>query len=161
MTLTFGEWKALYYPEKKCECEQLEIVYKLDISDRKIFYNQCVNCGKSKVIKKPLNHSRIDKKLQPLVVNNNLEQLQVIYSEYRDNEKQKSYESYSNYLSSESWRDKRIKVLQRDKYICQGCFTQKATEVHHLTYENLYDELLFQLISVCHSCHEKIHKKEF
>jgi len=62
------------------------------------------------------------------------------------------------YLNSAEWKDKRIRVLNRDKYICQGCLSNKATQVHHLTYERIYKEPLFDLISVCENCHKSIHE---
>ena len=65
--------------------------------------------------------------------------------------------NYARYLETSDWQIKRQQVLKRDNYICQGCLTNKATEVHHLTYDNVTDELLFQLVSVCRSCHDKIH----
>lgn len=61
------------------------------------------------------------------------------------------------YLKSPQWKDKAIRVLNRDKYICQGCLVNKASEVHHLTYERIYKEPLFDLISVCSDCHRSIH----
>lgn len=63
---------------------------------------------------------------------------------------------YENYIKSEAWYAKRAKVLERDKYICQGC-GGTATQVHHKTYKNLGEEFLFELMSVCKPCHERIH----
>ena len=67
---------------------------------------------------------------------------------------------YKQYLNSELWKFKRKKVLERDNYLCQACLTNKADEVHHLTYDNCYDEPLFELISVCKRCHQKIESKK-
>ena len=68
---------------------------------------------------------------------------------------QKLSQEYSAYLRSEEWRTKRHKVLRRAQGICEGCLENPATEVHHLTYENFKDELLFQLIAICRPCHKK------
>ena len=65
--------------------------------------------------------------------------------------------AYDAYLASEAWRAKRAEALRRDKGVCQGCRARQATQVHHLTYAHLGDELLFELISVCDDCHERIH----
>lgn len=71
-------------------------------------------------------------------------------------DEQKEY--YHNvYLKSKEWYNKRIKVLNRDKYVCQACLKNKATQVHHLTYERIYKEPLFDLVSVCDECHNSIH----
>jgi hypothetical protein len=66
--------------------------------------------------------------------------------------------AYEAYLLSEAWRNKRAEALRRDHGVCQGCRAQPATQVHHLTYAHLGDELLFELISVCADCHERIHQ---
>lgn len=64
---------------------------------------------------------------------------------------------YNEYLKTQAWQDKRNAVLKRDNYICQGCLKNKAIHVHHTTYDNIYDELLFQLISLCIDCHSKLY----
>lgn len=66
--------------------------------------------------------------------------------------------AYEQYLQSSSWRLKRDAVMKRDCYLCQGCLIAQATEVHHLTYDRIYNEMLFDLVAVCHDCHiNKIH----
>lgn len=67
-------------------------------------------------------------------------------------------EKYHAYLQSPEWRAKRLKVLQRDNFICQGCLTEPATQVHHTTYEHIFDEQLFELVSICDCCHKRAHK---
>lgn len=64
---------------------------------------------------------------------------------------------YREYIKSQEWFAKRRVVLMRDNYRCTGCGVREAAHVHHLTYEHLGDELLFELVSVCVPCHEKIH----
>lgn len=66
---------------------------------------------------------------------------------------------YNDYLRSESWHRKRIIILERDKYECQGCLQARASQVHHLTYDHVGDELLFELTSLCVPCHEKAHTR--
>ena len=73
------------------------------------------------------------------------------------NEQIEKKQKYSQYLFSDKWKEIRKKVLKRDNYICQGCLENKAEEVHHKNYLHLFDELLFDLVSVCKSCHIKIH----
>lgn len=66
---------------------------------------------------------------------------------------------YPAYLQSQAWDRRRNKVLARDGNICTACGDAQATEVHHLTYERVGREPLFDLVSVCKSCHESIHRK--
>ena len=73
------------------------------------------------------------------------------------------------------WRRLRKEVLVADKYECQHCKAKgkytKANTVHHVNYLKLHPELALethykdddgnvkrQLISLCHNCHEEIHK---
>lgn len=69
------------------------------------------------------------------------------------------WERYQTYLGSAAWQARRTKVLERDGYRCQaglaGC-RGKANQAHHLTYDHVFREPLFDLISVCATCHELI-----
>lgn len=71
-----------------------------------------------------------------------------------------AWDKYNEYLNSEKWKVKRKKVLERDNYLCQACLTNKAEQIHHLTYNNIYDEPLYELISVCKRCHIKIEEQK-
>lgn len=64
---------------------------------------------------------------------------------------------YSQYLNSPEWNDKRRRVLERDNYVCQACLKREATQAHHLTYSRVFNEPLFDLISVCTVCHTALH----
>lgn len=64
---------------------------------------------------------------------------------------------HGKYLPSKAWSKKRAAVLKRCNFTCEGCGQNEATQVHHLTYDNVGYELLFQLVGVCRWCHEKIH----
>jgi hypothetical protein len=75
-------------------------------------------------------------------------------------ENENAWQEYAKYLNSDLWKRKRDAVFKRDNYTCKACETNKATEVHHLNYENIYDEPLFDLISVCKRCHDKIELKK-
>jgi len=68
------------------------------------------------------------------------------------------WDRYNAYLRSDAWAHKRQQVLERDQYICQGCRRRRATQVHHLTYKNVCNEFLFELVAVCDHCHERLHQ---
>ena len=68
-------------------------------------------------------------------------------------------EKYHTYLKTPKWREKRSRVIDRENGICQGCRMNRIQEVHHLTYDNCGDELLFQLVGLCSDCHSKAHNK--
>lgn len=77
-------------------------------------------------------------------------------------EREQRRQVYWEYLQSIEWRRKREAVLERDNYQCKAQLpdcTGRASQAHHLTYERIFDEPLFDLISVCRSCHERLHAK--
>lgn len=64
---------------------------------------------------------------------------------------------YDSYINSDVWREKARRIRERDGYRCQICGANDTPlEVHHLTYDRLGEEQDDDLITVCHSCHEKI-----
>src|SRR5690606_26359580 len=67
-------------------------------------------------------------------------------------------DEYNRYMRTDEWRAKREKVLTRANGTCEGCGERVATEVHHLTYERLGAEMLFDLVAVCSDCHMTIHQ---
>ena len=66
---------------------------------------------------------------------------------------------HEEYLQSDKWKEIRLRVFERDNYICQACLDHPAQEVHHLTYINWKNELMTDLLSVCRDCHtNRMHK---
>lgn len=66
-------------------------------------------------------------------------------------------ERYEAYLRSATWRKKRHEVMDRDDHCCQKCGSGWDLQVHHLTYRNLFDEPLEDLVTWCKSCHVAYH----
>ena len=66
---------------------------------------------------------------------------------------------YKNYLKSDTWRTIRNTRLKFDNYKCVKCGL-RADEVHHLTYINVENENLEDLMSLCIDCHKKEHEKK-
>jgi 5-methylcytosine-specific restriction endonuclease McrA len=64
---------------------------------------------------------------------------------------------YEAYRRTAKWQTKRSKVMRRANGLCEGCLEAPATVVHHTTYANIGDELLFQLVALCHPCHARAH----
>ena len=68
---------------------------------------------------------------------------------------------YDEYLANEHWRKVREARLIIDGYQCCECGSAKNLEVHHITYDNLGDEDIERdLITLCRSCHERLHRYE-
>jgi 5-methylcytosine-specific restriction endonuclease McrA len=73
---------------------------------------------------------------------------------------QERREEYRRYLQSDEWASRRELVLQRADYLCEGCRLDRATEVHHLSYDHLGQEFLWELVAVCRRCHAEWHSQE-
>lgn len=68
------------------------------------------------------------------------------------------FEAYDEHLKTDAWRRMRSLVFRRAQGLCEGCGQTAPTQVHHLTYEHLGQEFLFELVAVCDSCHERVHE---
>ena len=64
---------------------------------------------------------------------------------------------YEQYLQSDIWKIRRDNVLARDRYECQMCGRTNRLHVHHIVYKNLGNEPLSDLVTLCSSCHKKVH----
>jgi 5-methylcytosine-specific restriction endonuclease McrA len=64
---------------------------------------------------------------------------------------------YNDYLQSEQWQEKRCLVFKRANFLCEGCRRNRAIHVHHLSYEHVGDEFLWELVAICEGCHDRAH----
>ena len=74
--------------------------------------------------------------------------------------------AYEEYLQSPMWREKRWRVLERCRGICEGCGNRGAREVHHLRYPRgclpgseqwVRREKLYDLVGLCEVCHGDVY----
>jgi len=59
---------------------------------------------------------------------------------------------YAKYIASGAWSVRRWDRLAHDRFKCQLC-GDEANEVHHLTYERIFQENREDLVSLCPECH--------
>ncbi|MCW0520628.1 HNH endonuclease [Riemerella anatipestifer] len=129
----------------------------------RLFY-QCINCGgivnKSKPlsfkkysehIRDEINISRIEEWIENVNFDYKLSKEDVDENNFRISNFGKLQEHYA----SEKYRNIRKKALIRDNYQCQIC-KKDAEEVHHLTYENIPNEKVEDLQSLCSKCHVEL-----
>ena len=65
--------------------------------------------------------------------------------------------TYSEKLKDPRWQKKRLRILERDKWVCQICGDPDSTlNVHHKAYTNSepWDTPDEYLITLCEGCHE-------
>lgn len=67
---------------------------------------------------------------------------------------------HAEVMRSPEWSAKRLQVLSRCQGVCEGCGVHRASHVHHLTYDRLGNEMLFDLVAVCKPCHDLIHGRD-
>ena len=67
---------------------------------------------------------------------------------------------YKTYITSLEWKNNsaRRDVLYKDNYQCRMCKSSVGIEVHHITYKNLGNEHIGDLVTLCRDCHEYTHK---
>lgn len=68
--------------------------------------------------------------------------------------------AYHWYLGTAFWRERREHTMRRANHICERCKERRATEVHHLTYIRVFNELPTDLVALCRPCHSEIHLKK-
>lgn len=155
--------------EECCRNPFLNVTIDDKNQERKRLHRQCLNCGGCVDRNRPLSFKKyadeIRLEFSYLNYNNWLSNRGSQTTSLWESVKNENYESsrylkYSNYLKSENWKLKRSEVLKRDKDLCQVCKENKAFEVHHITYENLFKEKLEDLLSVCRNCHIEIHRQK-
>jgi hypothetical protein len=65
---------------------------------------------------------------------------------------------YTEYLQTDAWKERRRLVLQRTGGLCEGCRQEPASEVHHLSYNHVGNEFLWELVAICRWCHARYHE---
>lgn len=68
--------------------------------------------------------------------------------------------NYNEYIKSNEWKEKKRTRLEKDNYVCQDCKKSSiALDVHHITYDRLGNEDIFDIVSLCRHCHESLHRR--
>ncbi len=67
--------------------------------------------------------------------------------------------TYHQYLHSKQWHRKRYAVIRRADFKCEACNKEIGYNgnVHHKTYNNIFNEPMTDLIYLCKSCHFDVH----
>nr|WP_319997596.1 hypothetical protein [uncultured Draconibacterium sp.] len=162
-----------YWTYKRIEdcCRNPLEIITIDRKNHDLYflYKQCLNCGGSTNRTRPLSSKKFGDEIrgefdygsfEKWKENRDLEYNELSIVKKNFNYFNSPYYKYCEYLNSQEWKDKRDLALKRDNFKCQKCKIKVADDVHHLTYENLGNEKLSELLSVCRECHIEIHKKK-
>jgi RNase P subunit RPR2 len=145
--------------------------HRLNSNGVKHYGRQCLNCGQLLVTKKilvpvPLDElPEIDKQIQERYQKDRggiFKHKCNIDSLIREIEAKINREVHlAAYYSSETWAIKRKYRLRLNEKLfnglCEICFSAPASHIHHLTYERLHKEYIFDLAAICESCHCEQH----
>lgn len=150
-----------------CEHEQQRLTRRVVRGGAVQYTYQCVTCGWA--LKQPIPHHRVRAEFPGVEIPDFDEGLERRHMDERLAAQQAKREAesaasraafflqYDTYLKSDAWAAKRKLVLARCCDRCEGCGSAAATEVHHLTYDHVYAEFLFELVGLCKPCHERVH----
>jgi transcription elongation factor Elf1 len=150
----------------ECNHPKKHIRYREASNGARLFKLQCSKCGEvfgswiphDKVLQKdrcePINDA-----LQHTYRQNKKELTDAINDLIRQAEDGSWNETYQAHIRSAEWREKANLVLKRCNWTCEGCGKNRATQVHHLSYKNLGNEFLFELVGLCAGCHDSIPNK--
>lgn len=67
------------------------------------------------------------------------------------------WEKYRAYLRSDEWACKRDLAIRTWGNECQLCGSSKNIQIHHRTYDRVFNEDVDDLMVVCAKCHSDIH----
>ena len=153
-----------------CSHDSIEVRKRILTNGTIAYWSQCTRCGQAKgsAVKADKAQKIHGDKEIPLYDEDLKKSWQhareVEYSgvmgKYEDKHEYKQaqfFKWYSEYLKSDEWFAKRTKVLLRSQGICEGCRDRDAAEVHHVSYRNVGDEFLFELVALCLECHDRFH----
>lgn len=126
---------------------------------------QCRRCGATvRVVKKAELSSReryeatpYDHDLPAEWSRRRSERYTELHEEKRRADLDAFHSRYDVYLQSPEWGRRRRLVMQRARGMCEGCGVHRATQVHHLHYQRVGRELLFDLVAICDQCHAVAH----
>ncbi|WBC28395.1 HNH endonuclease [Rhodobacteraceae phage LS06-2018-MD05] len=67
-------------------------------------------------------------------------------------------QKYYDYLESDKWAQLKIDLYNYRGRKCEKCGLTYKLQVHHLTYDNIFNEEPEDLIILCENCHKKEHE---
>ena len=69
-----------------------------------------------------------------------------------------NYKTYTEYLKSSDWKQKRDQKIKRKLNRCAICSSTENIDIHHLNYKNLIDVEQSDLRKLCRRCHYFAHQ---
>jgi hypothetical protein len=162
--------------EFACDHVRSCTTYLVTNAGSKVFRRQCRRCGELVAVLRRGDLTRAqmdaavphDKSLRPAWWQKWRERSEQLNAEATAREAEAKgredaawWSRYNAHLLSPEWRRLRVKVMERCGGICEGCGEHPVAHVHHLSYEHMGNEFLFELVGVCLACHARLHPERF
>lgn len=78
----------------------------------------------------------------------------------KNRKRSKPQTEYTKFLESSQWKQIRKQVIERDGGKCVTCRSTQRLQVHHTLYRGgIGNEQLDDLVTLCSTCHERLHQK--
>lgn len=155
--------------QRECECANTVLRWqeiKSGPNKYRAYRRQCLDCGAGSPM---VGHDKLTPlqkaaatEFDPAIREGHWRRRDEAWRSRKDGEaearraaRREEYEDYIN--NSPNWRRLRRLVRARCHGTCEGCGERPMAEVHHLTYEHLFDEFLWELVGVCRECHRRAH----
>lgn len=69
---------------------------------------------------------------------------------------------YNEYIKSGKWRRFKKNIIEQRGASCELCKNKaNRLDLHHKTYDRLFNEGPEDVMLLCHPCHEKVHDRKF
>jgi 5-methylcytosine-specific restriction endonuclease McrA len=151
--------------EVRCSHPRQQQCVQTAVDQSKRVRNQCLDCGSllGPAQRRPPNFDSLPpenaalKSSRDRKVAETRSAIAIRHSDIQTRKDSDWWQRYNQYLTTDAWRGRREKVFKRCDGVCEGCGDAKADEVHHRTYDHVFDEFLFELVALCKSCHDRIH----
>ena len=69
-----------------------------------------------------------------------------------------NYEDYLDYIKSDDWKNRKAKYFKKHPKICKACGSTERIHLHHITYRRLGKEGPRDLVPLCATCHDEVHR---
>jgi hypothetical protein len=156
---------SYFPPGRYCKHTETVFVKRTLSNGTKQHGVQCTTCGKWRALKNvaiPITATLVDfnETLHKTFWDSTVTQRLDAWTKEAAERLEARCEEYAEYRKTAKWKAKVARVLARDNYTCQGCLKREATQAHHLTYDHIFDEPLFDLVAICRVCHEAVSKQD-
>lgn len=144
-------------PRRFCEHTNIELRMRTIANGQRRPERQCVDCGSGRGAA-PKASVKGDLPEWDYTLADAVEaERREFYQQQQQSRSDEWWRRYHEHLASAKWQTIRRKVISRANNVCEGCGEGPIHDVHHLTYDHVCNEFLWELRGVCRDCHERFH----